>query len=112
MTGVQTCALPILNQIANDVFSEVYTSLDLDEILDMLSEASKYQVVDQGGFPEESMRATGTVGSKGSCVVPVSLADNVQWLHDFLFEDEDYSPSEEVLSYSEKIAADTSQYVK
>ena len=47
-----------------------------------------------------------------SCVVPVSLADNVQWLHDFLFEDEDYSPSEEVLSYSEKIAADTSQYVK
>ena len=109
---VKTASPATINQIANDVFSEVYTSLDLDEILDMLSEASKYQVVDQGGFPEESMRATGTVGSKGSCVVPVSLADNVQWLHDFLFEDEDYSPSEEVLSYSEKIAADTSQYVK
>lgn len=109
---VKTASPATINQIANDVFSEVYTSLDLDEILDMLSEASKYQVVAQGGFPEESMRATGTVGSKGSCVVPVSLSDNVQWLHDFLFEDEDYSPSEEVLSYSEKIAADTNQYIK
>lgn len=109
---VKTASPATLNEIANKVFGEIYTSLDLSEILEMLGEASKYQVVDQGGFPEESMRATGTIGSKGSCVVPVSLSDNVKWLHQFLFDDENYTPSDEVLTYSEKIKSDTSGYIK
>ena len=58
------------------------------------------------------MRTTGTIGQKGSCVVPVSLADNVQWLHEFLFDDAGYTPSDAVQQYSEKVKADTSQYVK
>jgi len=101
-----------LSQIANDVFNEVYTSLDLSVIVDLLGEASKYTVVDQGGFPEESMRRTGTIGSKGDCVVPTSLTDNVKWLHEFLFDEENYTPSAEVQIYSDKIASDTSGYVK
>lgn len=103
-----------LNDVANAIFDkdEIYTSLDLTEILELLAEISKYEIVGQGGFPEESMRTTGTIGSKGSCVVPVSLADNVQWLHEFLFEDEAYTPSAAVLEYSEKVKADTSAYVK
>ncbi len=103
-----------LNEVANAIFDkdEVYTSLDLSEIVGLLGDIAKYQIVDQGGFPEESMRETGTIGSKGSCVVPVSLADNVQWLHDFLFKDENYSPSSAVLEYSEKVKADTSGYIK
>ena len=100
-----------LNKIANDVFDEIYTSLDLSEIVELLGEVSKYEVVGQGGFPEESMRATGTIGSKGSCVVPKSLADNVTWLHQFLFDDNNYTPSAEVQTYSEKIAADSGSYV-
>lgn len=101
-----------LNEIANNVFNEVYTSLDLSEILELLGEANKYQVVDQGGFPEESMRTVGTIGAKGSCVVPVSLADNVVWLHQFLFDDDAYAPSAAVQEYSDKVAADTNGYVK
>lgn len=100
-----------LNQIANDVFGEVYTSLTINEILELLKEVTKYEIVDEGGFPEESMRTAGTIGSKGSCVVPVSLADNVVWLHQFLFEDQDYTPSAAVQEYSDKIHADTSAYV-
>ncbi|GFI18992.1 MAG: LCP family protein [Lachnospiraceae bacterium] len=103
-----------LNNVANAIFDkdEIYTSLDLTEILELLGDISKYEIVAQGGFPEESMRATGTIGSKGSCVVPVSLADNVQWLHEFLFADEEYTPSAAVLEYSDKVKADTSAYVK
>ena len=103
-----------LNNVANAIFDkdEIYTSLDLAEILELLGDISKYEIVAQGGFPEESMRATGTIGSKGSCVVPVSLADNVQWLHEFLFADEEYTPSAAVLEYSDKVKADTSAYVK
>lgn len=100
-----------LNTIANDVFKEVYTSLDISEILELLGDIGKYEIVDQGGFPEESMRATGTIGSKGSCVVPVNLEQNVAWLHGFLFKDENYTPSDQVKEYSEKIKADTSGYI-
>lgn len=100
-----------LNKVANDVFSKVYTSLDLDEILELLGEVTKYEIVGQAGFPEDNHRATGTIGSKGSCVVPVSLEENVVWLHNFLFEDEAYTPSEAVKSYSEKVAADTGSYI-
>ena len=100
-----------LNEIANKVFKETYTSLDLSEILELLSNAAKYEIVDEGGFPEESMRATGTIGSKGSCVVPVSLSENVSWLHEFLFDEENYTPSSAVQEYSDKIRSDTSGYI-
>ncbi|MBQ8597712.1 MAG: LCP family protein [Lachnospiraceae bacterium] len=107
----KTASPSTLNTIANDVFSEVYTSLDISEILELLGDIAKYEIVDETGFPEESMRATGTIGSKGSCVVPVSLEENVQWLHDFLFKEEGYSPSAAVQEYSNKIKEDTSAYV-
>lgn len=110
----KTASPATLNSVANAIFDkdEIYTSLDLSEILELLGNITKYEIVDQAGFPADNMRATGTIGSKGSCVVPVSLADNVQWLHEFLFEDEEYSPSEAVLEYSEKVKADTSAYIK
>lgn len=100
-----------LNEIANKVFSEVYTSLDLPEILELLSDIAKYEVVDQAGFPDMDMLTTGTIGAKGSCVVPKDLTDNVAWLHKFLFGDGDYVPSEQVQSYSDIIKSDTSKYV-
>lgn len=110
----KTASPSTLNSVANAIFDkeEIYTSLDVAEILELLGEISKYEIVDQAGFPEESMRATGTIGSKGSCVVPVSLAENVQWLHGFLFKDEAYTPSDAVLEYSEKVKSDTSGYIK
>ena len=101
-----------LNKVANDVFNEVYTSLDISEILELLSEVSKYEIVAQAGFPEDSMRATGTIGSKGSCVVPVDLEQNVEWLHKFLFDDNAYEASSSVKEYSAKVKSDTSGYIK
>ncbi len=109
----KTASPSTLNSVANAIFDkdEIYTSLDVAEILELLGEITRYEIVDQAGFPEDSMRATGTIGSKGSCVVPVSLADNVQWLHEFLFKDETYTPSDAVLEYSEKVRSDTSGYI-
>lgn len=107
----KTASPATLNEIANQAFGQIYTSLDLSEILELLGDITKYEIVDQAGFPEDNMRATGTIGSKGSCVVPVSLAENVTWLHKFLFEDEAYTASEAVQEYSEKIKSDTSGYL-
>lgn len=103
-----------LTAAVNAIFDndEIYTSLDISEILELLGDIGNYEIVAQGGFPEESMRTTGTIGQKGSCVVPVSLADNVQWLHEFLFDEAGYTPSDAVQQYSEKVKEDTSKYVK
>ena len=101
-----------LEKIANSVFDKVYTSLDISEIVSLLGNISKYNIVDEGGFPNSDMLATGNIGKKGSCVVPESLESNVAWLHEFLFDEKDYEPSEAVKEYSAKIAADTDGYVK
>ncbi|MBD5485717.1 MAG: LytR family transcriptional regulator [Lachnospiraceae bacterium] len=105
-------SLPALTETANSVFDEVYTSLDLAEIVEMLGNVGNYYIADNAGFPQESNRATGTIGSKGSCVVPVSLEDNVKWLHQFLFNDYEYQPSATVKECSDKIYSDTNGYLK
>ena len=105
-------SLSQLTTTATSVFEETYTSLDLSEITEMLGDVSKYYISETAGFPQESNRATGTIGSKGSCVIPVSLEDNVKWLHQFLFNDYDYEPSAAVKEYSEKIYSDTHGYLK
>ena len=110
----KTASPATLTAAVNAIFDndEIYTSLDISEILELIGDVANYEIVAQGGFPEESMRTTGTIGQKGSCVVPVSLADNVQWLHEFLFDEAAYQPSDAVQQYSEKVKADTSQYIK
>lgn len=100
-----------LTSIANNVFDKIYTSLDLNEIIELLGDIAKYNVVGQDGFPNESLRATGTIGAKGSCVIPVTLSDNVKWLHWFLFDDEDYKPSATVQTCSDHVYADTHTYI-
>lgn len=105
-------SLPQLTETANAVFDEVYTSLDLSEIVDMLGNVTNYYISDTAGFPQESNRATGTIGSKGSCVIPVNLEDNVKWLHQFLFDDNDYEPSSTVKECSDKIYSDTNGYIR
>lgn len=100
-----------LTETANSVFSEVYTSLDLSEIVEMLGDINKYYISETTGFPREENRRTGTIGSKGSCVIPVSLEDNVKWLHQFLFDDNSYQPSATVKECSDKIYSDTNGYL-
>ena len=100
-----------LEEVANKTFNETYTSLDLTEILALLKNIANYEVVGNNGFPEESMRLTGTIGKKGSCVIPSDLSSNVKWLHEFLFDDSEYTVSPDVQKYSDKIKSDTDPYL-
>lgn len=104
--------LTTLTDTATSVFDEVYTSLDLSEIIDMLGNVGNYYISEHSGFPQEEMRETGTIGSKGSCVIPLSLEDNVKWLHQFLFDDNNYEPSSTVKECSEKIYEETNGYLR
>lgn len=107
MDQAKQASVTDLNKILNNVLPHVATSLDVDEMATMLSDVTKYNIAGSDGFPFESHRATGKVGSKGSCVIPNNLEQNVVMLHEFLFNDSNYAVSKQVQSYSEKIAADT-----
>lgn len=99
-----------LVEIMNKVLENVQTNLDITEMGEILADAASYQIVAQDGVPFESNRGSGTIGSKGSCVVPLDLTDNVILLHEFLFDEVDYQPSSQVLECSEKIMSDTAGY--
>ena len=107
MDQAKKASVSDLNKILDEVLPHVATSLDVDEMVGMLADVTKYNITGSDGFPFESNRATGKVGSKGSCVIPNNLAQNVVMLHEFLFDETDYTVSKEVQNYSDKIASDT-----
>ncbi len=94
-----------INEIINAVFSKIATNYTNEEILQMAPEMLGYDIVDTQGFPFD--RTAGTVSGKGSCVIPVNLAENVRQLHEYLFGNYSYTPSDEVQAISDKIAQDT-----
>lgn len=100
-----------LTKIANEVFPLIATSLDVEELLSLISNVGKYSITETSGFPFEDSITTGNIGSKGSCVVPIDLEYNVELLHEFLYPGVDYTVSEDVKIYSQKIYNDTSSYV-
>lgn len=104
-------SLSELTELLPKVLQHVYTSIDEADMVDLLKNISNYSIVEEGGFPIEELRKTGTVGSNGSCVVPVDLEKNVIWLHEFLFDEEDYVPSDTVKECSRKIKSDTAPYL-
>ena len=101
-----------ISKIATDVFGSVLTSFDLADIISLLGDITKYKIVDDAGFPTEALRTTGTIGNAGSCVVPIDLTANVIWLHQFLFGFDEYTPSNELKTYSDKIKKDTSPFLR
>ncbi len=100
-----------LTDLLPKVLKYVYTSVDETDMVELLKNINKYSIVDEGGFPTEDMRTSNTIGSNGSCVVPVDLESNVVWLHEFLFGEEDYEVSSAVKECSQKIKADTAPYI-
>ena len=112
MDKAKTMSPTTLVSILNKVMENVYTNLDVTEMASILSDVANYQIVAQDGVPFEDSRTTGTVGKKGSCVIPLDLETNVVKLHELLFDVTEYEPSDQVKQYSQKVQADTSQYMK
>ncbi len=100
-----------LTVVFNDVIDEVYTSMDSKDLLEFVGNIGNYRIVDEAGFPNETMRTTGNIGAKGSCVIPTDLESNVVWLHEFLFEEKGYTPSDTVRECGSQIETDTSSYI-
>ncbi len=110
----QSASLDELLDVVKAVAPNVYSTFDLTDIskmTELLKNIGKYKIVDEGGFPTESLRTTANVGADGSCVIPMNLEKNVIWLHEFLFGKEDYKPTKEVQECSSTISSKTSPYI-
>ena len=80
------------------------TSLGNTELLSLAKDGSSYNLTDQTGFP---FTLTAANLQAGDCVVAVDLADNVRQLHQWLFDDSSYEPSDSVQEISWQIINDT-----
>ena len=100
-----------LSTIASNAFKNVSTSFELNDILNYAAEIGQYNIVGSEGFPFTDYRVCGTIGPKGSCVVPTDLTTNVILLHEYLFGVADYDPTDTVKECSDQIKADTSPYL-
>lgn len=94
-----------LTDVLTDVFkTSAYTSFGIDEIVELVN--TDYSIVDESNFPNEAQSDRIQFGASGYCIAPRTLTSNVEWLHEFLFEDENYQVTTVVEAYSEKIEAD------
>lgn len=101
-----------LTDMVNAVLPQVETSLDVDEVLSVLGSVAGYNMAVSDGFPFEGGRAGANVGSKGSCVIPMDLEENVRQLHQMLYPENSYTPSSRVAQINEEIKAQTGEYIQ
>lgn len=97
-----------LNTLIGTVFPQVSTSIWVDDLVGNAKNISKFHLGETTGFPQA--RGDVNMGKKGAVVVPQTLETNVVRLHEFLFGDENYAPSQTVKNISAKISADTGMY--
>ncbi|MEG0566443.1 MAG: LCP family protein, partial [Hungatella sp.] len=95
----------VLNNILVTVLPQVSTSLGFADLTNVALNITKYKIGETGGFPFS--RGDANMGSKGACVIPQTLENNVKELHKFLFGDSDYTPTDTVRTISKKIISDT-----
>lgn len=93
------------------VAGKIHTNIDISTLSELVSNINKYTIADESGFPADDMVKIATLGKSGSCVVPIDLERNVIWLHQFLFDDEDYTPSQTVKEINAVIIEKASPYV-
>ena len=96
----QKADIGTLNKVCNDVVDDISTTLTLKQMLILAKDVGAYKLVETTGFPFELTTAS---LDSGDTVVPVELENNVSELHQWLFNDEDYSPSQTVQSISANI---------
>lgn len=95
--GIDKC-IDIAELVAQDMFTNFTTKEINKRVMDVLS----YNIVAQDGFPFE--KTSGGLNGSGSYVFATDLTNNVKQLHQFLYEDESYEPTETVTKIDAEIA--------
>ena len=91
--------LSTIFDIMDQVFPMVKTSVSKTEILKMIPAMIGYSIDETTGFPNDYKFAQ----VKGSVIVPTTLESNVLKIHQFLYGDASYTPTQDVLNRSAQI---------
>ncbi len=104
---IQQSDLSTINRMIDVLLPTVKTSFSVNEILSYAKDFTKYKMGESLGFPFD--KTTSTISGLGSIVIPVTLEDNVKQLHEFLYGENEYSPSGEVSKTSASIVSKVGQ---
>ena len=94
----KSASLTTLNDIVDQVFPLIQTNFSKSQLIRLGTSILTYSMGENTGFPVDYvMGGDLTVPVTGlDCIIPTTLETNVKYLHEFLFSDEDYQPSETV----------------
>lgn len=99
----KSASIDQLMDVVDQVFPLVKTNISKDTMLKLGMSMLDYEISDQRGFPFDHLEGEIDVPQRKNAldaVVPVTLENNVIQLHQYLFPDEEYTPSKELKEYS------------
>ena len=99
-----------VSAIIDHVFPLVKTSFSSAQLVKMASQMFNYNIEQTSGFPFEHLEPDAIIATNGESIdalIPVTLAQNVTELHEFLFDDYGYQVSPTVQAYSDEIVKDS-----
>ena len=99
-----------LNELVDQVFPYISTSISKAELLEMAKSIFDYELTDNTGFPFTF--GSIMLGKKGAVLPPATLETNVIALHKWMFDDENYQPSQTVKNISQGIITESGVQAK
>ncbi|MDO4745447.1 MAG: LCP family protein [Bacillota bacterium] len=95
-----------LKKISNEILPQIKTNMSSRDMMGMIMDITTYEMTDSIGWPYETRGWTGAAWYGP----PVTLNSNVVKLHEELFNQEDYVPTQAVQDISAEISAKTGYY--
>lgn len=100
---VKTMNISQLNKLVNDLLPKVYTNITASDIFSLLPSVPSFKITDSIGWPYET---------KGITLdrwygIPITLESNVTRLHQEVFGENDYVPSDNIKQISNEIIEKT-----
>ena len=102
---VKKTDLIVLNNIIDAVLSNISTSISLEKMTGLASDAFAYEICESKGYAFEYM--DGNVKGIGSVIIPLGVKENVEELHQFLYPKEEYIASDTVIGIAQEIESVT-----
>ena len=100
---VKTFNISQLNTFVDKTLPRVYTNITASDIFSLLPSVASYKITDSIGWPYETKGIT----MDRWYGIPITLESNVIQLHNKVFDEQDYTPSETIKKISNDIVAKT-----
>lgn len=89
------------NKALERIIPDIYTDLSEKQLTELANSVISYEMAADEGFPVYKQGVS--ISGLGDCVAPTDLIKNVKWLHEYLYGEKDYVPSEDVQKISKEI---------